>query len=184
MSLYKRHTVTLAGAAALAATAAALIGSTGAASAPAARLQPVDQVESPIERRVATLRRAARLPTTRHSPALTNAAEAHAATLARSGVFAHEVPGQKPFSQRLQSYYTANGFQYWATGENIFWARTSVSPAQVVRAWLASPPHKANLLDPRWRDVGVAAVRSPAAPGVYLGRDVTIVVIELGTRRR
>jgi uncharacterized protein YkwD len=82
----------------------------------------------------------------------------------------------------LQSVYSARGFAYWATGENIFWAPSVVTAAQIVRAWIASPPHGLNLLDRPWRQVGLAAVRVPVAPGVYQGIDVTIVVAEFGTR--
>ncbi len=32
-----------------------------------------------------------------------------------------------------------------------------MTPRQVVKAWLASPQHRANLLDRRFRDTGVAS---------------------------
>jgi uncharacterized protein YkwD len=163
---------------------AVLAAGPAALGASAVKLQAVDAIERPIERRVDDLRRAADLPRTRHSQELTDAAESHAATLGRSGTFSHHAPGEKAFSLRLQSFYSARGCTYWATGENIFWAHTRVSPAQVVRAWLNSPPHKLNLLDPTWNEVGIAAVRVPRAPGVYAGGDVTIVVIEFGRRKR
>lgn len=177
----RRHTLVLA-ASALATAAMALVSSPAALTAPTVRLQPVNHVETPIERSVDTLRRTAKLPSIRHSDELRLAAEAHAALLARSGTFTHNAPGENSFSLRLQNYYPARGFQSWATGENIFWAHKLSSPAQVVKAWLASPPHRANLYDPRWRHVGIAAVRVPVAPGFYRGADVTIVVIEFGTR--
>ena len=42
-----------------------------------------------------------------------------------------------------------------------------MTPRQVVKAWLASPAHRANLLDRRFRDTGVAArvVTLARAPG-------------------
>jgi uncharacterized protein YkwD len=167
-----------------AAVVAALLGVRPAWSAPAVKLIAADAIEHPIEQQVSDLRRSAHLARPRHSEELTQAAEWHAATLARSGTFGHHAPGEKSFSLRLQSFYSARGFVRWATGENVFWATSDVSPAQVVGAWLASPPHKANIYDPLWREVGVAAVRVPRAPGVYEGRDVTIVVIEFGRRKR
>jgi uncharacterized protein YkwD len=45
-----------------------------------------------------------------------------------------------------------------------------------------SPPHRANLLSPRWREVGLAAVHVGRAPGVYGGREVTIVTADFGVR--
>jgi uncharacterized protein YkwD len=170
-------------AAALAALAA-LVASPPSSAAPTVRLAPANVIEEPIESRVAALRRAGDLAGVRHSPELARAAEAHARALARTGTFAHDIPGGKPFAARLQRFYPARGYAHWATGENIYWAQAAPSPEAVVRAWLASPPHRAVLYDPLWREVGVAAVRAQAAPGVYGGRDVTIVVIELGLRRR
>jgi uncharacterized protein YkwD len=168
---------------ALVAAAAALVSPT-ARGAPTVSLRPVDALERPVDVRVDALRRRAGLAPVRHSAELTRAAEAHARMLARSGTFSHRSPGEKAFSRRLQSFYSARGFTYWATGENIFWCRSAATAAKVVRAWVKSPPHRANLLDRRWREVGVAAYSVAGAPGVYGGQDVTIVVIEFGTRTR
>jgi uncharacterized protein YkwD len=49
--------------------------------------------------------------------------------------------------------------------------------------WLASPDHRANLMNPRWREIGVAAVYAADAPGVYQGLDVTIITTDFGVRR-
>jgi uncharacterized protein YkwD len=167
-----------------AALAAVFLPARSTGAAPTVRLQPVDAIETPIEQRVVELRRSAGLRTTRHSAALAAAAASHAETLGRSGTFSHHAPGERAFSTRLQRFYPARGMTYWATGENIFWAHTTVTPEQVIRAWLASPPHKLNMLDPTWSEAGVAAVRVQEAPGVYGGGDVTIVVIEFGRRHR
>jgi uncharacterized protein YkwD len=170
--------------AAVAAATAAFLAAPRVEAAPTVQLQPVDEIESPIEAQVDVLRRDARLPFTRRSQQLNEAAEAHAEMLGRSGTFTHHAPGERAFSTRLQRFYPSRGFAYWATGENIFWAHTRVSPEQVIRAWLASPPHKLNMLDPTWNEVGIAALRVQNAPGVYGGGDVTIVVIEFGRRHR
>ena len=44
----------------------------------------------------------------------------------------------------------------YSVGENLAWVTVGVTPRQVVKAWLASPAHRANLLDRRFRDTGVA----------------------------
>jgi uncharacterized protein YkwD len=46
-----------------------------------------------------------------------------------------------------------------------------------------SPEHKAILLTPRWREIGLSAVHSSGAPGTYGGREVTIVTADFGVRR-
>ena len=45
-----------------------------------------------------------------------------------------------------------------AAGENL--AFNQESAAEVVRGWLASPHHCANLMDPRFRELGLAFVVS------------------------
>ena len=40
--------------------------------------------------------------------------------------------------------------------ENLYWASGVASANGTVASWLASPPHRQNLLDPQLRRVGVA----------------------------
>jgi uncharacterized protein YkwD len=53
----------------------------------------------------------------------------------------------------------------------------------VVRIWLASPAHRAVLLTPAWRELGVGVVRAERATGVYASQDVYVVAVEFGARR-
>ena len=70
----------------------------------------------------------------------------------------------------------------WAAGENLAWASPELSAAEAVDMWLKSPPHRQNLLAPRWREVGIGGVRALAASGVYEGLDVTILTADFGVR--
>jgi uncharacterized protein YkwD len=58
---------------------------------------------------------------------------------------------------------SATGFDWTTVGENI--ATGYETPASVVRAWMRSPGHCANILDPAYREVGtgVSARRIPRA---------------------
>ena len=48
------------------------------------------------------------------------------------------------------------GLTRWAYGENIAWgADWRGSPAAIVEAWMDSPPHRANILNRSFREVGV-----------------------------
>jgi hypothetical protein len=38
------------------------------------------------------------------------------------------------------------------------------------------------MLNPRWREVGVAAVHRPAAPGFFGGRPATVITADFGRR--
>lgn len=99
-------------------------------------------------------------------------ARAHSAWLARTGVFQHEGPSGTPFWSRL----VAAGFpRSAAMGENLALAGgcDAATARQVVRMWLDSPAHRANLLSPRFRLTGVGAVSTA-------GCETTLVTTDYG----
>ena len=61
-------------------------------------------------------------------------------------------------------------------------AFTDVDAAGAIKMWMASPEHRANLLNRGWREIGLAAVHSDSAPGTYHGLGVTIVTADFGSR--
>ena len=103
--------------------------------------------------------------------------------MATGGYFAHESADGTAFWQRIQRYYSANGFHSWAVGENLLWSSPDVDAQGALQMWLNSPEHKANLLNARWREIGVSALHVDAAPGTFRGLDVTIVTTDFGVRR-
>jgi uncharacterized protein YkwD len=125
------------------------------------------------------------LPALRAAPSLAASARRHSAQMGRRGFFAHESADGTPFWRRIEHFYVDDGFRSWEVGENIFWeSPASIAAMSVVRSWLSSPGHRANMLSRSWRDVGVGAVSLPSAPGVYGGAPVTIVTVDFGKRRR
>jgi uncharacterized protein YkwD len=56
------------------------------------------------------------------------------------------------FARRIATFGVRG--RYFA--ENLVWGSGVMSAQTEVEEWLASPPHRANLLDPRLRRVGVA----------------------------
>jgi uncharacterized protein YkwD len=52
-----------------------------------------------------------------------------------------------------------------------------------MRLWMNSPPHRQNILDPHWREIGIAAVHMSGAPGTFRGMPVTIITTDFGVRR-
>jgi uncharacterized protein YkwD len=125
------------------------------------------------------------LPAVVASPALRFAAGRHSTEMAQRGYFEHESIDGTPFWRRLERYFGSTGERYWSVGENLLWNVRLLPAAQVVRLWLGSPPHRRVLLMPRWRLVGISAVRALRAPGsVFAGRDVTIVTVDFGVRYR
>jgi uncharacterized protein YkwD len=58
------------------------------------------------------------------------------------------------------------GYQYRSTGENI--AAGQTTPEDAMAAWLKSPEHCANLMEPAFTDMGVAYAVDPNSDmGVY-----------------
>jgi uncharacterized protein YkwD len=102
------------------------------------------------------------------SAALTAAAEWKARQMAATQSLSHDdaAPTVRSFSDRLG----ACGYPTATEGENI--AMGYASAPAVVNGWLASPEHRANIEDPDFRAIGVAAAGSP----VYWAQDFGSVV--------
>jgi uncharacterized protein YkwD len=92
----------------------------------------------------------------RLDPRLQRAALAHSSDMVRRNYFAHG---------RLVPRLARFGVRARRVGENLAWGVGSGADARhVVRSWLASPRHRANLLRPGFRRVGLG-VRSGAFAG-------------------
>lgn len=117
------------------------------------------------------------------SNALDRSARQHSLEMGRLGYFGHSSADGAQFWQRIRHFYSAHGYSYWSAGENLVWASPSLRAGAALNLWIASPPHRANLLSRRWRQIGISAVGVTRAPGVYGGRRVTIITADFGVRR-
>ena len=108
--------------------------------------------------------------------ALEAAARRHAADMVSRRYFAHVSPtgGTVDKRARRAGYLTA---PCWVVGEDLGWAPPDAATAQaVVEAWMDSPSHRAVILDPAFRDIGIGLVdRAPAGEGAG-----ATFVLELG----
>jgi uncharacterized protein YkwD len=161
---------------------AALLPAVGSA-APRHGHVALTPLESGVLVDINAFRRAHHLQPLRVNLLLDAAAREHTLQMAREGYFAHDSADGSAFWKRIQSFYPSSTWAFWSVGENLLWASPGVTPERALRLWLASPEHRANLMNPHWREIGVAAVHEAAAPGVYQGRDVTIVTTDFGVRR-
>jgi uncharacterized protein YkwD len=161
---------------------AAVAASSAAASprTPAAALSPL---ESGVLVDINAFRAQHGLPRLRLNTQLTAAAREHSSQMAEDGYFAHESADGSPFWKRVQSFYASSPWRFWSVGENLLWSSPSIDPNGALKLWLASPEHRKNLMNPRWREIGVSAVHAASAPGTYNGLDVTIVTTDFGVRR-
>ncbi|WP_435771568.1 CAP domain-containing protein [Nocardioides sp. SYSU DS0651] len=82
------------------------------------------------------------------------AARRHSVVMAKARTLSHQLPDEPNLGIRL----TRAGYTPWTlVAENL--ASGQTTPRQVVRAWMASPGHRRNILDCRLRHVGVGYVK-------------------------
>jgi uncharacterized protein YkwD len=100
-------------------------------------------------------------------PALARAAGSYARLMVRERFFDHTSPGGSTMMSRIHASRYLRDVRSWSVGENLAWGTgTLATPRATVRAWMRSADHRANLLDPRFRDVGIGiAEGAPEALG-------------------
>lgn len=145
---------------------------------------PATQLQTALLDQVNALRTGRGLTRLRLSPALTAAANAHSSEMTRVGYFSHNSANGASFSSRIGQFYPMRGFHSWTVGENLLWGAPDIGALRAFKLWLNSPPHRANLLSPRWREIGIGAVHSTNAAGLFGGRPATVVTADFGARSR
>ena len=100
------------------------------------------------------------------SPELSGAAQDYSQVLASGDCFAHTCGPLPKFRDRV----TQAGYLGWtAIGENI--AAGYLTPEAVVAGWMASSGHRANILSPRYSEIGIGVVSSGGRFGMYWTQD-------------
>jgi uncharacterized protein YkwD len=101
---------------------------------------------------------------------LEQAAQRHTENMAFGDYFEHIGPrGDTPISRMRASGYIYSSQIGYEVGENIGFGTLSQStPRAIVAAWMASPGHRANILDPHFRDTAIGV--SPHPPSALAGR--------------
>jgi len=113
---------------------------------------------------------------------LARAAQAHSNSMARYDYFEHVGPRGQTTTARLRAVgYISSSIGY-EVGENIAWGTLDLAtPRAIVSAWMASPGHRANILDPRFRETGIGvcphAISSMAhgQPGAIYTQDFGVI---------
>ncbi len=90
--------------------------------------------------------------------------------------------GQTPLQRIVATRYLHRAALV-STAQNIGWGTgAQATPAAIVAAWMASPPHREIVLTDEFRDVGVGA--SAAAPAALAaGQPGATYTVEFGVRR-
>lgn len=135
---------------ALGAALLVLVISTTAAAAGLTR------AESRLLRDLNRVRAAHGLAPLRYDPRLQRAARAHSHDMLMTQMFQHGA-----FGARMMEFDVRGTL----TGENLAWGNGTCGTATaIVRAWLASPEHRANLLRPAFTRIGIGDL-----VGAFLG---------------
>ncbi len=95
---------------------------------------------------------------------LQQSAQSHTESMAFGNYFEHDGPGgDTPLSRMIAAGYIPGGNVGYEIGENIGWGTLSLgTPRAIVAAWMASPGHRANILDTHFHDTAVGV--SPHVP--------------------
>ncbi len=140
------------------------------------------QIETATFCLVQRMRLAARLHLLRLNRPLQGVAAGQAHDMVAGDYFGDDgIAGETPIQRILASPYP-NGATRVHSAQNIGWATGPLAtPAAMVAAWMASPPHRAIILTPGFRDIGVGV--TPAAPSsLAQGLEGATYTLELGQR--
>ena len=121
------------------------------APAPAPAVVQVADVQTSVVGSVNQQRALAGRPALTVDGRLTAAAQSHSDDMAGRQTMSHTGTGGTDGGQRISNA----GYQWSTWGENI--AAGQPTPTDVMAAWLASPPHRANILSDAVSQIGVAA---------------------------
>jgi uncharacterized protein YkwD len=126
----------------------AAIAAPGAAPRPESRSRAaLSSRETALVLAINTVRTLHLLPKLSVDFRLVRAARSHSRDMLRHQYFAHGNFGGRMSAFRVRGHLFA---------ENLFWGSGIQTANATVAGWLASPPHRQNLLDPQLRRIGVA----------------------------
>ena len=101
---------------------------------------------------------------------LDSTAQGHTNDMVTNRFFSHTGSNGSTPTQRMTPYWS--GWSSWNTAENIYWGSGSYStPRRAVTWWMNSTGHRANILNPVFREIGIGI--SPRTPGGVAGGTYT-----------
>jgi uncharacterized protein YkwD len=128
------------------------------------------------------VRRAHHLRPVRAERHLRSAARLHADDMVGRDYFAHASPGGTTMESRVRHAGYLHSVREWWLGEALAWGDGGAgAPQAILRGLLNSPPHRAILLDPDFRDLGIGVVHG-APQGA--GAGALTVALDFGHIRR
>ena len=168
--------------------AAALPAATASAAPPCANADLVPDASNVAAVRSATLcllnvqRTSRGLVALRSDRQLRTVDQRYSGQMVTHGFFAHVGYDGSTLASRVKSStsYVARAAQ-WSLGENLYWGSGSLAtPQESVTGWMNSPGHRRNVLNRRFRDIGIGI--TAGAPEDVSGSPAATYATEFGTR--
>lgn len=110
------------------------------------------------------------------SATLTKAARAHSREMIDRDYFAHNSHNGETPAARLRRF----GYDWRTYGENVAWGSGPyASPQSRFETWMKSPGHRTNILNRKFREIGVGTARGTFKRNA----NATTYTVDFGTRR-
>jgi uncharacterized protein YkwD len=143
--------------------------------AAAASVAPAAQVSAAVRCLINRTRSVRGLPALRVNERLRLAAVRHGSDMVRRSYFDHVSPDGGTLTDRIRRTGYLSAADDYTLGENIGWGTAELStPESIFQAWMKSPPHRAVILDRRFREAGVGVVHG--VPAAVEGAGATYVL--------
>jgi uncharacterized protein YkwD len=99
----------------------------------------------------------------RHDGQLRKVAGRYSRQMVRQSFFDHVGPNGSTVRSRINGTTYLKRAATWSLGENLYWGSgESATPQESVQGWMHSPGHRRNVLDRRFRDIGIGiAIGAP-----------------------
>jgi uncharacterized protein YkwD len=106
------------------------------------------------------------LPLLREDLRLRKAATGHSADMVSRGYFEHTTPAGVTMVSRIMAARYASRNVGWSLGENLAWGTGSLAtPRAIMKAWMDSPSHRANVVKRAYREIGIGVVTGVPSNG-------------------
>jgi uncharacterized protein YkwD len=110
----------------------------------------------------------------RENPNLRSAASKHSIHMVDAQFFDHTTPSGATMLDRVRHTGYLRRAHGWSIGENIAWASGRLATAgQIADEWMSSAGHRANILQPRFREIGIGIEIGVPVNGSHSGATYT-----------
>jgi uncharacterized protein YkwD len=119
----------------------------------------------------------------RSNASLQAVAQRYSEQMVAQQFFDHGSPAGSTFVERIRTTPYLSSASSWSLGENLAWGSGGfATPRQTVRGWMHSSGHRHNILEPRYREIGIGI--APGAPVDVGGVAGATYTTEFGKRTR